>query len=220
MDLAASPLRWLFAAEAAPTFTYSPLKRFPQPFHRTPVSPWRTCYGASDRLLVFSGNHPNEVFRMRIVPPIAALLLFATTPCVAQESPKAQVQQVVDSFQVSLKAKDAKALGDLFLPESKAWITTLGEPSFTNVKTKHPEVTRYKAGSWQEFTDFVGKTKGSVEERFHNVRIETDGSVASVYFDFEFLMDGKVGNHGAETWQLVRTDNGWKIAAMLYSSNF
>lgn len=157
---------------------------------------------------------------MRIVSPIAALLLVAAAPCLAQESPKAQVQQVVDRFQTSLKAKDTKALGDLFLPEGKAWITTLGEPSFSKVKAKHPEVTRYKAGSLQEFTDFVGKAKGSVEERFHNVRIETDGSVASVYFDFEFLMDGVVGNHGAETWQLVRTDNGWKIAAMLYSSNF
>jgi hypothetical protein len=157
---------------------------------------------------------------MRNALPFAALLLFISAPCLAEGSPKAQVQQVVDSFQASLKAKDTKALGDLFLPETKAWITTLGEPSFTKVKAKHPEVTRYKAGSLQEFTDFVGKAKGSVEERFHNVRIETDGSVASVYFDFEFLMDGTVGNHGAETWQLVRTDNGWKIAAMLYSSNF
>lgn len=157
---------------------------------------------------------------MRIVSSIAALLLFAAVPCVAEESPKAQVQQVVDHFQAALKAKDTHALSDLFLPDSKAWITTLGEPSFSQVKAKHPEVPRYKAGSLQEFTDFVGKAKGSVEERFHDVRIETDGSVASVYFDFEFLMDGKVGNHGAETWQLVRTDSGWKIAAMLYSSNF
>jgi hypothetical protein len=157
---------------------------------------------------------------MRISFPFVVLLLAIAAPSFADESPKAQVQQVVDNFQASLKAKDTKALGELFLPESKAWITTLGEPSFTNVKAKHPEVTRYKQGSWQEFTDFVGKAKGSVEERFHNVRIDTDGSVASVYFDFEFLMDGKVGNHGAETWQLVRTDNGWKIAAMLYSSNF
>jgi SnoaL-like domain len=163
---------------------------------------------------------PAKASRMRITSPMAALLLLTTVPCVAQDSPKAQVQQVVDRFQTSLKAKDTQALSALFLPESKAWITTLGEPSFTNVKAKHPEVTRYKSGSLQEFTDFVGKAKVSVEERFHHVRIETDGSVASVYFDFEFLMDGKVGNHGAETWQLVRTDQGWKIAAMLYSSNF
>ena len=157
---------------------------------------------------------------MRIASLMTVLLFLTAAPCAAQESPKAQVQQVVDRFQASLKAKDTQALGELFLPESKAWITTLGEPSFSKVKAKHPEVPRYKAGSLQEFTDFVGKAKGSVEERFHDVRIETDGSVASVYFDFEFLMDGKVGNHGAETWQLVRTDQGWKIAAMLYSSNF
>jgi ketosteroid isomerase-like protein len=174
------------------------------------------------RLLRWSSSetHPDKASRMRIASLMTVLLFLTAAPCAAQESPKAQVQQVVDRFQASLKAKDTQALGELFLPESKAWITTLGEPSFSEVKAKHPEVPRYKAGSLQEFTDFVGKAKGSVEERFHDVRIETDGSVASVYFDFEFLMDGKVGNHGAETWQLVRTDQGWKIAAMLYSSNF
>jgi len=49
------------------------------------------------------------------------------------------------------------------------------------------------------------------------VRIDTNGTVASVWFDFDFLVDGKVTNQGSETWQLVRTDDGWKINAMLYS---
>jgi hypothetical protein len=56
-----------------------------------------------------------------------------------------------------------------------------------------------------------------VEERFHNVRIETNGAVASVYFDFDFLVDGKVTNRGSEAWQMVRDEQGWKIGAMLYS---
>jgi hypothetical protein len=49
------------------------------------------------------------------------------------------------------------------------------------------------------------------------VRIDTNGAVASVYFDFDFLIDGKVGNRGSETWQMVRAEEGWKISSMLYS---
>lgn len=52
------------------------------------------------------------------------------------------------------------------------------------------------------------------------MRILTDGTIASVYFNFVFLIDGKPENQGSETWQLVKTGDGWKIAAITtYSSN-
>lgn len=158
---------------------------------------------------------------MRIRHLLAVLAFFVVLPCAASDSPKVEIEQVVARFQLALKTHDRASLSALFLADSKAWWTVLGNASFQKIKSKHPEVTaRYKAGTWQQFADYVGSAKESIEERFHNVRIETDGSVASVYFDFEFVADGKVGNKGAETWQLIRTDEGWKIASMLYSSNF
>jgi hypothetical protein len=40
-----------------------------------------------------------------------------------------------------------------------------------------------------------------------------------VYFDFIFLVDGKETNRGSETWVLVKSDGGWRIADITYSSN-
>jgi hypothetical protein len=51
------------------------------------------------------------------------------------------------------------------------------------------------------------------------VQINSDGTIASVYFDFIFLSDGKETNHGSEAWQLVKGTDGWNIAAITYSSN-
>lgn len=51
------------------------------------------------------------------------------------------------------------------------------------------------------------------------VRILTDGTIATVYFKYVFLIDGKPENKGSETWQLVKTGAGWKIAAITYSSD-
>jgi ketosteroid isomerase-like protein len=149
-----------------------------------------------------------------------ATLTLAATPCLAEDTAKAQIQEVVDRFQAAIKAHDAQALGTMFLPDSKAWITALGEQTYQKVRQKHPEATPFKTGTWQQFSAYVGNAKEPIEERFHNVRIDTDGTIASVYFDFEFLSAGKVGNRGAETWQLLHTPDGWKIVAMLYSSNF
>jgi ketosteroid isomerase-like protein len=153
---------------------------------------------------------------------LLAFLAFLVLPAMAAaaDSPKAEIEQVVARFQTAIKAHDRPALASLFLTDSKAWWTILGEPSYQKMKAAHPDAPRYKTGTWQEFANYVGNAKGNIEERFHNVSIETDGTVASVYFDFEFLANGKVGNKGAETWQLLRTNEGWKIAAMLYSSNF
>lgn len=158
---------------------------------------------------------------MNLRPCLFALALLLPLPVLADDA-QADIQKVVDTFQTSLKAHDAKTLGSLFVADGKGWYTALGEASLNKIRKEHPgkDVPRYKPGSWQEFTDFVGKAKGPIEERFHNVRIQTDGAIGTVYFDFDFLMDGKVQNHGAETWQMLRTDDGWKIVAMLYSSNF
>ena len=60
--------------------------------------------------------------------------------------------------------------------------------------------------------------KQPIEEQFENVRIHTDGAVAAVYFDFVFLVDGRRNNVGSESWQMVHTNDGWRISAMAYSS--
>ena len=151
--------------------------------------------------------------------PFLAVLAFAAAPAMAAESPKADIQKVVEQFQGALKAHDAKTLGSLFTPEC-SWVEALGADSLVKVRAKKPDIGPYHTSTPAKFVGFVGSSKDPLEERFHDVRIETDGTVGIVYFDFEFLLAGKVQNRGAETWQMVRTEDGWKIAAMLYSSNF
>lgn len=151
--------------------------------------------------------------------PFLALLAFAATPALAADSPKADIQAVVGQFQAALKTHDAKTLAALFTPEC-SWVEALGAESLVKVRTKKPDAGPYHTSTPAKFVEFVGSSKQPLEERFHDVRIETDGTVGIVYFDFEFLLEGKVQNRGAETWQMVRTADGWKIAAMLYSSNF
>ncbi|MGA7440469.1 MAG: nuclear transport factor 2 family protein [Luteibacter sp.] len=155
---------------------------------------------------------------MKAIAFFAALAL-ASGPAFAADAAKADIQKIVSQFQDTLKTHDATTLRSLFIPEA-SWVEALGAESLKKVKAKKPDVGPYHTSTPGKFADFVGSSKDSLEERFHDVRIETDGNVGIVYFDFEFLLDGKIQNRGAETWQMVHTDDGWKIAAMLYSSNF
>lgn len=93
----------------------------------------------------------------------------------------------------------------------------MDELSYREVKVRRPELPRIQFDNFKTFCNFVGKTDKRIEEKFSNVRIDANDTVAMVYFNYVFLVDGIPTNHGDETWQLVRTEAGWKISSMLYS---
>ncbi len=155
----------------------------------------------------------------------ALSFLFASVLASAHAEPSActnadaiaQVEQIIQTFQKSIIDKDAATLGALFLPDHNSWLTVLDDAMYGLVKAKHPEATKLRPGTYREFVDFVGTSKTAIEEKFSNVRINTNGNVAAVYFDFVFLSNGAVNNRGSESWHLVKTENGWKINSMIYS---
>lgn len=134
-----------------------------------------------------------------------------------QATAREQIEQVVARFQAAVVHKDGATLKQLFLPKDASWIAVLSEPSYRAMHAAHPGAPRFRPGSAAEFTGMVVGTPARMEERFSNVRIETDGAVASVYFEFVFLLDGKPNNRGSEAWQLINTGSGWKINALVYS---
>lgn len=152
-----------------------------------------------------------------IIPALILASLFGGIAHAA--NPSDDIHQLVDGFQKAIVAKDGKALSDMFLPSGGAWVMVLSDESYARMKAKSPDVSRYKLGNYTDFVQFVATSKVPVEERFSNVRVETDGAVASVYFDFVFLEDAKENNRGSETWHVVKTDSGWKISSMTYSVN-
>jgi hypothetical protein len=133
------------------------------------------------------------------------------------EADVAAVKQVVDQFKAAIIARDCKTLGSLFLQDHDSWLAVADAETWAAVKARNPAARKVLPDSWKKFADFVQTAPKPVEERFYNIRIDTNGAVASVWFDFDFLMDGKVTNRGSESWQMVRAEDGWKISSMLYS---
>lgn len=136
----------------------------------------------------------------------------------AAGSDQAQIEQLIERFKAAIIAHDQKGLEALFVPDGGSWFEVLGEDAFRRIKAHKPDLSRVHPDSYRHFAAFVGGASQPIEETFDNVRIRTDGAVASVYFDFVFLVDGKRNNVGSETWQLVHTNEGWRISAMAYSS--
>jgi hypothetical protein len=129
------------------------------------------------------------------------------------------VQHVMDAFHEAVVTHDGDRLARLFLPQGSLWLNVLSDQAYAQARAKSPAALKIRVGSYADFAKTVSTSTASFNPKHANIKLSSDGTVASVYFDFVFLIDGKEQNRGSETWQLVKGDDGWRIAAISYSSN-
>ena len=131
----------------------------------------------------------------------------------------ADIQHVMDTFHHCVATHDGKSLSALFLDPGSTWVTVLSDNAFAAAQAKNAAAQKVSVRRYQDFAAFVSNTRSVLDPRHDNVQIMSDGAVASVYFHFDFIIDGKVENRGDETWQLVKSTDGWRIVAITYSSS-
>ena len=69
-----------------------------------------------------------------------------------------------------------------------------------------------RAGSLDKFVEAVGTPHDEVwDEQIFAYRIEQDGTLASVWTEYTFYLGDKLSHCGVNTFQLVDTEEGWKI---------
>jgi len=129
------------------------------------------------------------------------------------------IQHVMDLYHEAVIVHDGARLATLFIPEGSAWLNVLSDDAYARAKTKSPNAAKIRVGNFRDFAELVSRGKANFNPTHSKVQIQSDGTIACVYFDFVFFSDGKEVNRGSETWQLVKGTDGWKIAAITYSSN-
>ena len=131
---------------------------------------------------------------------------------------EAAIEQVMKQYHAEILAHDGTALSGLFLPDANVWLNVLTDSEYARAQAKSPTAQKVRVSSYRDFAKLVSATTKSFDPEHSNVVIHTDGTIAAVYFDFVFNVDGKVNNRGSETWQLVKSADGWRIASIIYSS--
>jgi hypothetical protein len=168
-------------------------------------------------------GHPFLAFTM-----LASTAGFAQTALPAEgktarsasiESDTVDIEHVMDAYHEAVITHDGSRLVQLFIPQGSMWLNVLSDDAYAQAKAKSPDAVKVRVGSVTDFAKVVSTSKASFNPTHTHVQVNSDGTVASVYFDFVFLIDGKEQNRGSETWVLVKGGNGWRIAAITYSSN-
>lgn len=160
-------------------------------------------------------------------------LFLATTPSHAQATPsdaqkqadaRGEIEKVIEQFRTSIIDKDKTRFLGLFLKDSPVlWQDVVGDANLHERRKSKPDAKKLRvdlADGPASFIEGIVSEPGRSEETFDDIRIETDGDIASVFFDYRFLSDGRETNHGKEAWLLVRSDDGWKIVSVIWSMNW
>jgi hypothetical protein len=128
-------------------------------------------------------------------------------PIPAPNADEQAVMQPVNAVFAGIAARNPAAISAQLLAGGSATIVT-EQPngSRTIERSTWPEaVARFRPGP-EKF-----------EERLSDPAIESDGSVALVWGNYVFLIDGKVHHCGVDHFDLVRDSSGWKVANVTFS---
>lgn len=135
-------------------------------------------------------------------------------------SARGELDAVVEAFRRAVITKDRARFATLFLREDIPWQDVKSDADLARIAARGRAAVKVKVDrgyGWRQFIDGIAASEVPQEERLRNLRLETDGDIASLWFDYSFHEDGRETNHGREAWQLVRTAQGWKIASVVYS---
>ena len=131
---------------------------------------------------------------------------------------EAAVQQVMNRYHAAIAAHDGAAFSSLFLPDANLWLNVLTDSAYAGAQAKSATAQKVRVSSYRDFANLVSSKTKDFDPEHTNLVIHTDGTIAVLYFDFVFNVDGKPNNRGSETWQLVKAADGWRIASIIYSS--
>ncbi len=140
----------------------------------------------------------------------------------ADGSDKVQIERVIATFRAAIVNKDEEAFLRLFLKDDITWTGVTTDASIERLYANRPKPEmerpfKFFNSSPRKFISFVITDKEKIDETMSNIRIDSDGDVGQVWFDYNFVRGSYKENWGKESWQMVRTSDGWKIAGVVWS---
>ena len=160
-----------------------------------------------------------KTWMLAVMLSLASLSALARAPADPDE---AGIRRVIESFRTAIIERDKPRFLALFLEGGVSWQSTLSDEALARLREKNPKAVKLRVDPNRNPTSFIDgivADKDSSEETFDNIRIDSDGDVAAVTFDYRFLSNGKETNSGKEAWQLIRTADGWRIVSVIWSVN-
>ena len=160
-----------------------------------------------------------------------ATLLLLTAVCVATAPARAasasedleNIEKVLEEFRTSIIKKERSRFLQLFFGGAIPFIGVTTDRSLAWENANKPSSNTpnseklFSTSNPRKFIDGIVNNAARIEQTFDKVRIETDGDVGQVWFDYTFIEGEYRAYSGKQSWHLVRGKEGWKISSVIWS---
>ncbi len=139
--------------------------------------------------------------RRSIVVAVSLLALAIAPSVAAQTNDRKVVVGVIETMFAALAKGDTAAMRATFHREARVVQTGSKDGKPFN-----------RVNPIDDFLQSVGAAVGKkLEEEIVNPSVQVEDNLAVVWAKYRFLVDGKASHCGVDSYQLVRTDAGWKL---------
>jgi hypothetical protein len=123
----------------------------------------------------------------------------------AETADEKDARAAVEKLFAGMAAHDEAMIRSVSLPDARLYaIRDTGQPT---------------SGTLDDFAKRIAGMKGDLLERFTSEpRVLVRGKMAQVWGEYEFVRDGKFDHCGVDSVSVFKTAEGWKIAAIAYTS--
>ena len=134
------------------------------------------------------------------------LSLLVSISLIAQPSERDAVLKTMQAFFDTMTAHDVEGARRILQPQGRFHAMTM--------KDGKPDV---RAFANEEYFAQLQASKQKMQERIWNPDVRINGLIANVSAPYDFWIDGKFSHCGVDAFDLIKTEDGWKIAGGVYT---
>jgi len=140
-----------------------------------------------------------------LVIVVGLIALFAA-PAGSAETDETEALALADLALQRITAEDFVGLTDLMIDSAVVYATSIRDGEY-----------RVQPRSYAEQRQSVANA--DLVERGFAPTVLVSGTVAMVWYPYDFYSDGEWSHCGVDIFNMVRTNDGWRIANMVWSAN-
>jgi hypothetical protein len=135
------------------------------------------------------------------------LLLQTTAAAQKPESDRTQVIAAVQSFFDSMEKADAELARKILMPDAR----------FFSAAERDGKMTVRPSTGDAFVAGFSNPNRATALERMWDPEVRIQGAIAQLWTRYDFHTNGTFSHCGIDAFNLVKTDEGWKIASAMWT---
>ena len=139
---------------------------------------------------------------------LAALFAIGATPAFAEQAEeRREVLATVQRFFDALGARDQAAIMAEVIPDGR----------ITSHRVRDGRVVVQTSG-WTEWAASVAGANAALEERMYDPQVRIRGSLATVWTEYTFHLNGAFSHCGIDLFDMAKVDGRWRVLNISYTA--